>query len=157
MGTTESWLKEVIDAAEEVAETTFLADKNGADSLEHMPGGREGALLPLQRGNESIHVGVFADEDGCKKLTKALLQMEDDEEVATEDITDAVGEIVNILGGIVQRSVDAKDDGHVALGLPVYVRGEVFPPPRSETLVAKMNLGPAEANIVVMRGELRGR
>lgn len=154
--TTQAWLERVLEAAEEVAQTSFDCVANDVRSAEKgLPHGKQGSLLVVQRGAESVHLGVMSDEDGCVALTRALLQMEDDEEVAEEDVTDAVGEIINILAGVVQRSLD----GHgapVSLGLPVYVRGDVSAPSRAEALSVNLNLGPARADLIVVRGDLPG-
>ncbi len=151
----ETWLTRVLEAAEEVASTTFNAAANDVRELDKMPHGKEGSLLSVQKGPESLYLGVLCDQDDCKALTRALLQMEEHEELVEEDITDAIGEIINILAGVVQRSMDGAGSA-VTLGLPVYIRGEIIAPARSEARFASINLGPAQAAIVVVRGELNG-
>ncbi len=150
---TEAWLERVLSAAGEVSAMTFDAVANDIQRTEGLPSNKEGSLLSVQRGAESLHLGILSDAKGCQALTRALLQMEEDEEVVDEDITDAVGEIINILAGVVQRSFDG-EGAPVTLGLPVYIRGEIFPPAKAESLCANLNLGPARADIIVFRGDL---
>lgn len=153
--TTDIWLQKVLEAAEEVATTTFDTVANDVQHLSGMPAGREGSLLAVTRGSEAVQLGVMADQDGCIALTRALLQMEEDEEVGEEDISDAVGEIINILAGVVQRSLDGNGP-HVALGYPMYVKGQVHPPGNAEARYASINLGPARADLMVVRGQMNG-
>ena len=151
----ETWLDRVIEAAQEVASTTFNAATFDVVPLEAMPRARQGSLLPVQKGPESLYLGVLSDEAGCATLTRALLQMEEGEEPGEEDVTDAVGEIINILAGVVQRALDG-DGSAVTLGLPVYIRGEIIAPAKSEARFANINLGPARADLIIVRGELNG-
>jgi hypothetical protein len=151
----ESWLERILDAADEVAQTTFNSPANDVQPLDKVPPQRQGSLLPIQRGTESLYVGIMSDQDGCVALTRALLAMEDGQAPAEADITDAVGELVNILAGVVQRSLDG-EGSRVVLGLPMYVRGEIVAPARAEARYANVNLGPARADLMVVRGELEG-
>lgn len=151
----QSWLDTVISAAGELAETTFGSEIETPECSKGVPHGLEGSLLPIQHGGEVLQFGVFASHDGCVDLTRALLQMEEDEECDEEAIPDAVGEIVNILAGIVQRRLAESGGLSISLGLPVYVRGEIFPPHKSEAVSAALNLGPAQANLVVVRGDIQ--
>ena len=150
--TTETWMERVLEAVGEVAEMTFDSVANDIQRSEKIPLNREGSLLPVQKGSESLHLGVLSDKAGCIALTRGLLQMSEDDEVADEDIADAVGEIVNILAGVVQRALDGDGEG-VTLGFPVYIRGEIIAPHKSESLCANLNLGPARADIIIVRGE----
>jgi Chemotaxis phosphatase CheX len=151
----QAWLSAVVEAGRELAETTFAAEASEAIPLAQVSHGTEGSLLPVSAGNESVQLAVLASLEGCRALTKALMQMEDEEEPSEEDIPDAVGEIVNIIGGIVQRSLDGSGSGAISLGLPVYIRGEVIPPFKAQTVAVRLHLGPAEAELVVIIGDGR--
>lgn len=152
---TELWLQKVLEAAGEVASTTFDSVANDVQPLEGIPSGREGSLLSVTRGSEAVQLGVMADSAGCIALTRALLQMEEDEEVGEEDVSDAVGEIINILAGVVQRSLEGNGPD-VTLGYPMYIKGHVYPPSNAEARYASINLGPARADLMVVRGQLNG-
>lgn len=151
----DTWLSRVLSAAEEVANTTFSAAANDVQPLAKVPPAREGSLLPIQKGSESLYLGILSDPEGCVALTRALLQLDAEEAPGEADVTDAVGEIINILAGVVQRSLDGHGSA-VVLGLPMYIRGEIIAPARAEARYASINLGPARADLVVVRGELSG-
>jgi Chemotaxis phosphatase CheX len=150
--TTEVWMDRILEAVDEVAGTTFDSVANDVERSNRLPVNREGSLLPVQKGSESLHLGVLSDKQGCIALTRGLLQMDADEEIGDEDIADAVGEIVNIVAGVMQRALDGDGEG-VTLGYPVYVRGEIIAPHKSETLCATLNFGPARADIIIVRGD----
>lgn len=150
----EHWLEAVISASHELAETTFEANAGGYEARTSIPRNIEGSILPVQLAGDSVQLGLLSTHEGCLALTRALLQMEEDEEPSDDDIPDAIGEIVNILAGIVQRAVDGAGLGAVTLGFPLFIRGDIFPPPRAETVVASLELGPARAELLVIRGEL---
>lgn len=150
----ESWLDAVVAAAGELAETTFGSEIDGEERTSSFPKGLEGSLLPMQHGDSVIQLAVLASHDGCVDLTKALLQMEDGEEPDDDSIPDAVGEIVNILAGIVQRRIAEGGGPTISLGLPVYVRGDIYTTHKSHTAAANLDLGPARANLVVVHGDL---
>ncbi len=56
-------------------------------------------------------------------VARTMLAMDDDEVVTDEDVADATGEIVNILGGNVKSVLS----GTTKLGLPQVVAGDVEP------------------------------
>lgn len=152
----ERWLAAVVDATNEVAETTFNSPPSEPESLHEIPAGREGALLAIHTPDEALHLGVLGTPDACRALAKALLGMEEEEEPEHDDIPDAVGEIVNIIAGIVQRTVDREEGKAVTLGYPVYLRGSIVSTHTVETVAARMNLGPALAELVVIRRDMAG-
>ena len=47
-------------------------------------------------------------------VTRVMLQLSDDDEIFDEDVADAIGEVVNVVGG----NVKALLGGHTRLGLP---------------------------------------
>ena len=57
---------------------------------------------------------VTAERTTCLDLARALMSMEPDEEVSTDDLVDAFGEVANVVGGNIKASLP----GHSALSLP---------------------------------------
>ncbi|MXG87944.1 chemotaxis protein CheX [Nocardioides flavescens] len=60
-------------------------------------------------------IAVDLAESAAVALTRAMLAMDDDEEPASEDLVDAVGELANMIGGNVKALVP----GPSGLSLPV--------------------------------------
>jgi CheY-specific phosphatase CheX len=77
----------------------------------------------LETGEITLQIGIDVDEAGAAKLTRALLMMEEDEEVELEDITDAMGEIANMVAGGVKSRLIAVESS-LTIGLPHFVEGE---------------------------------
>ena len=77
------------------------------------------ALTDVDGGSNMVLVG---DADSCARLTRAMFDMEDDEEVGEEDMADALGELVNITaGGFKAKCAEAGKK--LQLGLPLFLEG----------------------------------
>lgn len=112
-----------------------------------------GAWLPIKAGNEPLHIGILSSEDGCSRMTRSLLFMEPDEDdPSQEDMADAVGEIVNIIAGIMQRDL-AGEVPEIELGLPIFVAGEVVRHPAQEAANSDVMFNGTTAKIVVLRAQ----
>lgn len=125
-------LNEWIDAAEasaiEVA-TTALA----CGSVERAPRSEPsqdslfGAYVPLVAADCQLQIGVVAEWQACEILARALLGMEPDAELEAEsDVSDALGEIANMVAGCVKTRMNARMPG-LNTGLPLCVVGYVDP------------------------------
>jgi len=66
-------------------------------------------------------LAVACNELTAMVLTRILFAMEVKDLPGSGDIEDALGEIVNLIGGLF-KSVRARDGEHLDLGLPVFVR-----------------------------------
>jgi Chemotaxis phosphatase CheX len=147
----ERWLGAAVTAAIELAQTTFNRTGGEATPLAAVPSDREGSLLPLYHGEESLQLGILGSREACVALTKAFLGLEEEDEPAQGDVPDTVGEIINIIGGMVQRSVSDEAGQTVALGYPVHFLGNLVTTSSVETFVARMDMGPAETEVVLIR------
>ncbi len=84
-------------------------------------------------------------------MTRSLLFMEPDEDdPSREDMADAVGEIVNIIAGIMQRDL-AEQVPEIQLGLPIFVAGEVVRHPAQEAANSDVMFDGTSAKVVVLR------
>ena len=59
-------------------------------------------------------VRLSCDPGTAERIAATMLSVEDDERLATEDVHDAVGEVVNVVGGNVKGALG----GATSLGLP---------------------------------------
>lgn len=152
MTTTETgadWLDSVTHAAEELAQVAlgFM----GVELLgppDELPKGMYGSYIQLV-GESSVHIGLCAEEDECVHLSKALLGMEDGEDITREEIADAMGEIVNIIAGSVKtRMVDRV--GELTIGLPVHFFGHIQCSDHQELSVEVIRLGEIDAVIIAL-------
>jgi len=75
------------------------------------------------RGERPLRTLVATGRDTADRITRALLDLEPREDVATADVRDALGEIANVIGGNVKGLLPE----HPALSLPVVVFGGSAP------------------------------
>ncbi|MSP25834.1 MAG: hypothetical protein EXR75_11870 [Myxococcales bacterium] len=113
-------LETAIAAVHEVATCSL-----GAPSIEQIEEEfveEAGAYLPLISEHECLHVGLFSTRAGADSLSRTLLGISPERALSDGDIADAIGEIVNIFGGVMQRALQGELK-RVDLGLPVFVWG----------------------------------
>jgi hypothetical protein len=109
-----------------------------------------GAYVPMLSGDYSLHVGVVSSEDGCQVLTRALLGMEPDEAVSSDDVHDAVGEIANMVAGGVKTKVVAKG-ADAQLGLPIFIHGHIAQTSVSQSLVTEIQFEGISVRVTVVK------
>lgn len=72
-------------------------------------------------------VTIKCDCESADKIARSMLMMTDEEELATEDIHDAIGEVTNlVIGGLKSRIAESL--GQVEVSIPIVMEGkEVVP------------------------------
>lgn len=145
------WLTALTEATSELAETTLeMQSVSVATETTETTENLSGAYLSLIGDSDAVQVGIASDKDGCSKLARALLMMEDDEELSEEDMIDALGEIVNIVAGSVKTMV-SKAGESMTLGLPIVVRGQVLPTIGAHVAAVKVLIGSIPAQLIVLQ------
>jgi len=155
------WVVAMADASSE------LASSLGIDGVEVLgwhdvpPAGMAGAYIPMLAEDQTLQLALLASPEGCADLSRLLLGMEPEEEVAAADIADAVGELVNIVaGGVKQRLQDPGTigtGGGLRLGLPVFIHGYVQPTQQLEVSLASVRIGAVDAHLMALRSTLPSR
>ncbi len=86
-----------------------------------------GAYVPLVAAGCQVQIGVVAEWEACQALARALFGMEADAELeADSDVSDALGEIANMVAGRVKTRMNERAPG-LNTGLPLCVAGHVEP------------------------------
>lgn len=146
------WIDAYASAVERLAVDSLRVELNGGlERNDAMPADMTGSLIALISEDVSVQLGFFATQESCKLFTRQLLMMEPDEEDPTEeDVTDALGEIVNIAAGVVKTQMN---DAHpsIILGLPICLCGRIQTTDQMEIATGKMALGDETAQLVVLR------
>jgi Chemotaxis phosphatase CheX len=122
------WIGAAQAAVTEVA-TTALACGNVHSALgsEHAPQSLFGAYVPLVAAGCQVQIGVVAEWEACQALARALFGMEPGAELeADSDVSDALGEIANMVAGCVKTRMNEGTPG-LNTGLPLCVSGHVEP------------------------------
>lgn len=148
------WLTAMSEATAETASQT-LSCESSADGCEtkeqiDLPDDVSGSFLTLFTEKDSVQVGIVANKKSLENMAKAMLCMGPEETVATADITDAIGEIINIVAGGVKRRLN-EPTGGIKLGLPMFVEGKVAQGESQEGAVSQIKIGESLAYLLVLR------
>jgi len=115
-------------SVDEIAKTALLLDGAQLDRSERDTSvDAFGAIVPLDvnDGESSFYLGIRAGVPTCKTLACALMGMDDLDDIADEDVQDALGEVANLVAGNFKARVD-RFDIDARLGTPVVVHGDVI-------------------------------
>jgi len=88
-----------------------------------------GGYIPLLTDLESVQIGLATDLESCRKLSRLLLVLDDDEpDPPLAEVRDAIGEIANVMAGAIKtRICNAREGVDIQLGLPFFVHGRIAP------------------------------
>lgn len=154
---TSAWAETAFQAMEELAETALGCEATIVSKKAELPEDTVGAYVALVHDGGSVQVGVLAGPSGSEALTRILLGMEEDEPFESEsDVADGMGEIANILAGLLKGPFDSKLPG-LELGLPLVVRGRLEHPGAIEFVEAHIRLGEHDTYLVVAAKRGRGK
>lgn len=110
-----------------------------------------GAFVPLVGNTASVQIGILSSPEGQEGIARTILQMEPDEGIEHEEITDAVGELANCLAGRLKREM-RKVDASLRIGLPVFVDGHIEYVGKSEFKVIRAHMNAIDVSVVVVLG-----
>ncbi len=158
--TTQNWLDAAIQSIEETATCALGCD--GVKIIKtsnEFPSDLAGSFIGLMGSRVSIQLGITATNETCQLLAKALFGMDsDDEELPPADVADAVGEIANIMIGVV-KGIMSEKESNMQIGLPIFFEGNITLTDKQEVAVAEIQLDSLNTHIVVITpsvGETKG-
>jgi len=144
------WRAAVDGAAREIA--TYALSLPGATVAD--PVGLEravamiGAHIPLVGGGQAFDLALVSSAAGCQALSRAILCLPDGAPLRDAEVADAVGEIVNQLGGTVKRRL-AGLGAELVLGLPIFLHGYIEPTDRLTVIVLPTRFGAIETMVLI--------
>jgi chemotaxis phosphatase CheX-like protein len=107
-----------------------------------------GAHIPLVGGGQAFDLALVSSPTGCQALSRAILGLPDTAPLRDAEVADAVGEIVNMLGGTVKRRL-AGIGAELVLGLPLFLHGYIQPTDRLMVLVLPTRFGAIETMVLI--------
>ena len=117
--TMEAWVQSVVDAMLDAGMMLGFEDAEVDEEAERPDDRFIGAGIAVVGDEHAIQLGVLSTPDQADLIARTMLAMEPDEELAHDDMADAIGEIANIIaGGVKGAMVD--DAPGLRLGLPVF-------------------------------------
>ena len=124
-GNNEPSLSALRDSARDVITTSLgFTDGDISAMFGVAPHDVAGSYMPMVGPKYSMYVGWTAGERERCALARAFLGMGADESVSPADVEDALGELVNILGGGVKRRMLAQVP-QLVVGLPFFAGGRM--------------------------------
>lgn len=116
-----AWLDATLESVAELGSTALGFDVGEPDAGRRLPENLTGCFVALVGEQESLQIGLASDSAGCQTLAQALLAA--DEPLSDSDVSDALGEIANIVAGGVKKR--RSSHGGMTLGLPIVMEGHV--------------------------------
>jgi hypothetical protein len=144
------WLSSATDSVLQVSETALGFVMRPYDAEVAREKLDLGAFVPVLAPGESVQIGLVADDATCAVLAAGLLQEPDPSALSHSDITDALGEITNMVAGMTKAKLSG-ELGVIALGLPMIVRGHLEPTDSTVIDVQPLHVGERTALLLVIR------
>ena len=147
------WMEAVVVSSDELSTTMLgLSGVTAEAPVSKMPESKFTSLISVIGNSDAVQIGVGGTMESCQMLVKALMGMEPEEEdLPYEEITDAFGEIANILAGQVKTEINKKAPIDTNVGMPVLIDGTLSVPEESETLSANAQFGDIPVVLLVLR------
>lgn len=146
------WMDALIAAADELATETLGMEEGSVFATEtSLVPVVSGAFIALVSPERGVEVGICASAENCVKLAGAFLGLDPaEDELSPGDLDDALGEIVNVVAGMLKtRMADRVPD--LKIGLPIVLHGRIGRGSGTEMIVAWTRWGDAEAALVLVR------
>ncbi|MFO0630540.1 MAG: chemotaxis protein CheX [Polyangiales bacterium] len=146
----DAWMGTAVESLAETASTSLgLAPTQVVAESEALPHGLVGSTIPLV-ADRAVQLGLFATSQGCEDLARLLLGMgPDDGPLAEPDVADGMGEILNILAGVMKRHM-ANKGASLSIGLPMFVHGYIEQGGSKKARTASLKLGDHEAQLFIL-------
>ena len=153
--TLKEWMAATAEATCESA-SQMLAIQSNPDNASYkedgkdLPENAQGSFISLVSEADTVQVGFLSTKEGLALLAKAMLGMTPEDELSDSDMTDAVGEIINVVAGGVKRRLNDSTGG-MKLGLPMFIEGKVAYGDSQEMMAAHILLGSVPVHLLVLR------
>jgi CheY-specific phosphatase CheX len=149
------WVEALVVAANELATGSLGFEEGSVVGTESsLSSVVSGSLVALVGQQSSVEVGICATKDNCVKLARSFLGMEpEDEELSSSDLDDALGEMANVLAGVLKSQLNGRVPP-LQLGLPIVLHGLVGASSSAEMVVAKLQWEEAEAHFLLIRNAM---
>lgn len=144
------WLSAAADSTREIAQGPLgiVTAVWREGSALPVPDDLYGVYIPLSSDGLALQFGLLAERRVCAKLASALIGLTADESLdSDEDVFDAVGEVTNLVAGGIKVRVAGRVN--VSVGLPLALRGKVFPSTGSQSIHGVMCLDEADVWLVL--------
>lgn len=142
------WLEAAVIGLLEITPTALSlpAQVHSWGGSEHVSG--VGSIIPMLSDHSNVDLVFISTTNGCAMLARALVGMEAEEDIAPEDVADAMCELANIVAGVVKRQLYRTEPG-LTLGLPVAFEGRLLC--IDGYAVARVSVGATEVEVLAIK------
>lgn len=118
-------LKNITDATKEIFETMIMLDITPGNPLKESVKSFKCSVSGVigLAGNCQGMLAIHTPDDVAKAITSSFLGMDVDE--INEDVTDAIGELANMLAGSIKMALDSAGKD-VTVSIPSCIHGEEY-------------------------------
>lgn len=149
--TMDEWLDATRQATKETVSTMLKLDVTPLTSIDTAHEPLSGAHISLKSSNDNIEICLVTSKEGCGKLARAMLSMDETDPLDDADVDDAVGEILNVIAGAVKRQLNHKTQNTLLLGLPKHIKGHVSPCNTADKRETDTLLGVTPSKLLVFK------
>lgn len=147
----DAWVEPVSEALDELANKLGLGERGPCLPRSSMPSGLSGAHITLSSEDSSTRIAILAGASGVQALARALFMNMPTPKLVLDDITDAVCELANILGGLIKVKL-GPDGNALATSLPVFFHGNISPHLGDSWLCFETSLADTRVTVMVIGG-----
>jgi CheY-specific phosphatase CheX len=150
MITPEEWLDAIAKSLNEVADSYLDVSSAPLAEYDDDPDSpKAGAVIGLVSDTNSVQMQLLSTEEGAESLARALLGFDFDEPIESDDMSDAIAEIMNIVGGLVKIKLHDKDPG-LNLTLPMFLDDKLKGLGERAVNSRLLEIGPVATKIVTV-------
>lgn len=119
------WMKGLVGAMSETAEMFLDGTRMKVIALStELPPEFSGAFLQMVAPDDPVLIGLIGPDISCYTLSKVLLGMEPNDDLAESDMNDAMGELINVAAGGLKSRMGERGPT-LQLGLPLFLNGRL--------------------------------
>jgi hypothetical protein len=155
---------------ETVLEAASAATNNVCETVlmlpfEHVPPSQEDCAkkeslrqisIALVNEDVALQVGLVTGWDVCAGLARTLLCLSEEDEIGDQDVTDGMGELINIIGGTVKTHLNDNYPS-LKLGLPLISLPDGHQPRTVKVSQQWLSIGEHRLQLTAMMQEHGGR
>ncbi len=145
--TPSDWLEATLGATSDFAAMTLDGALTEGSPDDISPSDLTGCFVGLICSEGSVQIGLAANAANCQRLAQALFDTSD--VLPDEDVSDALGEIANILAGGVKKRL-SKLQPQLAIGLPIVMDGHLRLTEHQQMVTKNVRLGDIPGRLLII-------
>lgn len=143
------WIRATRDAFAEAVTSLGMDAPELGEPGPNAPSAGAGGYIALVGRSEVLQLALCADIADCERLAGTMLGLEGDEEISEGDMIDGVGELLNVIAGLVKRA-SAEQAPDLQLGLPLFVNGSLVGTSSVQRAFTPFSMGDVNGHLGVL-------